>query len=247
MTRHYDIVFDSLPEPRSTFVDIEDDSGRSIRLGEWVTREDGAQVLRIPVEEIKRPHEREDTPARWMILTEEVGMATDWMRHNGVRQRDAVIATKPEHIKGHDGPGIGGSMKYKILGRPSVDLIEIALTCGFDWVSRDPVPETKTTLSGRHPDPDLVESSAPQPVDPETGMHKDYWVLSAEERARGFIRPLRMHYTHEKCGTETRMNIKIAETYARKPTFYSHTFCASCKEHLPVDEFLWDDGTIVGH
>jgi hypothetical protein len=30
------------------FVEIEDDRGRSIRYGEWVQRDDGAWVLRVP-------------------------------------------------------------------------------------------------------------------------------------------------------------------------------------------------------
>jgi len=42
------------------------------------------------------------------------------------------------------------------------------------------------------------------------------------------------------CGTMTEMNITIAETYARKPSFYSSTYCVGCKAHLPVSEFIWD-------
>jgi len=52
------------------------------------------------------------------------------------------------------------------------------------------------------------------------------------------------------CGTVTTMAEAIAETYARDPGFYSGTFCASCRKHLPVGEageFVWvDDGTRVG-
>lgn len=42
------------------------------------------------------------------------------------------------------------------------------------------------------------------------------------------------------CGTSTKMNITIAETYARDPKFYGATFCMGCNTHLPVGEFVWD-------
>jgi hypothetical protein len=37
-------------------------------------------------------------------------------------------------------------------------------------------------------------------INPATGQQKGYVVLSAEERAKGFVRPVRRTYTHEKCG-----------------------------------------------
>lgn len=42
------------------------------------------------------------------------------------------------------------------------------------------------------------------------------------------------------CGTLTKMNKTISETYAVKPKFYSATFCCGCGKHLPVEEFTWD-------
>jgi len=50
------------------------------------------------------------------------------------------------------------------------------------------------TLSGRPAE--IEEGPAPAPIDPATGMHRDYWVLSEEERAKGFIRPVRRSYRH---------------------------------------------------
>jgi len=83
-------------------------------------------------------------------------------------------------------------------------------------------------------------------LDPRTGMQKDYVVLSAEERAKGFVRPVRSQYKHLPCGTTTWMATSLAETYARDPQFYSGTFCSACKVHKPLDEFEWMDGTKVG-
>lgn len=120
------------------------------------------------------------------------------------------------------------------------------------------------------------------------GQNEAYLVLSDEERALGFVRPVRTSYKHvgvqvtgetreltgeekerfkgsgyvlfEKyppdrapvegryltarqvrggCGRVTTMGRKIAETYARDPSFYGSTFCVECDEHLPVAEFVW--------
>lgn len=96
----------------------------------------------------------------------------------------------------------------------------------------------KTTLTDGSPvTPDHRE------IDPTTGMQKAYVVLSDEERAKGFVRPVRRTYLHEKCGSTTTMAQSLAETYARKPDFYSGTYCAHCKTHFPVGkdgEFVWD-------
>ena len=79
-------------------------------------------------------------------------------------------------------------------------------------------------------------------IDPQTGLQKAYVVLSKEERAKGFVRPVRYTYTHTKCGTDTTMGSALAETYARAPDFYSGTYCACCCAHFPVGEdgeFVW--------
>ena len=143
----------------------------------------------------------------------------------------------------------------------------------------------------------------------ENGQQKAYLVLSEEERAKGFVRPVRTTYIHrgrkvEKegtiepledhlndsnrqyydrdkgyvaflkypehreplvgkfikqedldafnspknfvggCGASTRMNTALAETYARDPKFYGATFCVGCGKHLPVNEFVWEEGNL---
>jgi hypothetical protein len=87
------------------------------------------------------------------------------------------------------------------------------------------------------------------PKDPRLGRGADdkpvpqneaYLILSEEERAKGFIRPVRKSYVHETCGTATKMDISIAETYARNPKFYGATYCVHCQKHLPVGEFVWE-------
>lgn len=76
-------------------------------------------------------------------------------------------------------------------------------------------------------------------INPLTGQQKGYAVLTPEERAKGFIRPVRRAYRHLKCDTITTMGQEIAETYARQPDFYSGTFCVQCGIHLPLVEFVW--------
>ena len=80
-------------------------------------------------------------------------------------------------------------------------------------------------------------------IEPATGMQKGYVVLAEEERAKGFVRPVRDAYVHIKCGGVTYMARSLAETIARDPSFYGGTFCARCKTHFPIGaegEFVWD-------
>jgi hypothetical protein len=47
--RHIDIVFDREPGPVAPrFVEAEDANGRSIKVGDWVQRDDGYWALRLP-------------------------------------------------------------------------------------------------------------------------------------------------------------------------------------------------------
>jgi hypothetical protein len=79
------------------------------------------------------------------------------------------------------------------------------------------------------------------------GQQKAYVVLTEEERAKGFVRPVRRSYIHSKCGAVTKMGLSLCETYARDPKFYGATFCCSCRDHYPVAEFKWsEDGEVVG-
>jgi hypothetical protein len=91
------------------------------------------------------------------------------------------------------------------------------------------------------------------PADPRLGHGADeapvpqneaYLVLSDEERAKGFVRPVRRSYWHVTCGTITTMGRALAETYAREPGFYAATYCVRCGMHRPVGadgEFYWCD------
>ena len=95
----------------------------------------------------------------------------------------------------------------------------------------------KTTLTDGSP-----VTADHREINPASGMQKGYVVLSAEERAKGFVRPVRRSYVHSKCGVVTTMGQTLAETYARQPDFYSGTFCAGCRTHFPVGEdgeFTW--------
>lgn len=84
------------------------------------------------------------------------------------------------------------------------------------------------------------ESDAPIVGTKPDGQLTSYEVLTEDERAKGFVRPVRTKYLHTKCGTVTQMSRAIAETFARDPSFYTHGFCVACRDHLPNEEFLWD-------
>lgn len=56
MTGHIDIVFDGPPAPESgRFIEVHDEKGASIRVGEWVELDGGLWALRIPRSETSAP------------------------------------------------------------------------------------------------------------------------------------------------------------------------------------------------
>lgn len=107
---------------------------------------------------------------------------------------------------------------------------------GSQHRSREDGTTVAVTLSDGSPvTPDHRE------IDPFSGQQKGYVVLSAEERAKGFVRPVRDGYLHVTCGGLTTMSRAIAETFARDPKFYTGTFCARCRKHFPLTEFRWEE------
>ncbi len=95
-------------------------------------------------------------------------------------------------------------------------------------------------------DPELTHGvdNAPTP------QASAYLVLSEEERAKGFVRPVRRSYQHLVCGVVTTMSSPLAETYASNPSFYGATYCVGCQQHCRVGvegEFVWvdKDGSIT--
>lgn len=94
--------------------------------------------------------------------------------------------------------------------------------------------EPRTTLTDGSP-----VTADHREINPATGQQKAYVVLSAEERAKGWVRPYRDSYIHKPCGVLTKMGRSIAETYARDPSFYGGTFCCGCGAHFPLEQFTW--------
>jgi hypothetical protein len=131
----------------------------------------------------------------------------------------------------------------------------------LDQLAEEAKAKTKTTSLTEDPEHPGLRKTLPN------GQHEVYIVLSAAERSKGFVRPLRESYIHvgvgghevdpsnpakhgrtgRGCGAQTRMGLALCETYARDPKFYGSTFCVGCKTHLPVGEFVWaEDGAVVG-
>ncbi len=124
--------------------------------------------------------------------------------------------------------------------------------------------ERSVTTDGNPPVAGYENAPAPAPIDPVTNQHRAYWVLSEEERKRGFVRfepypesassVIGRFWTQEQldgvehgCGAVTTMGQALCETYARDPSYYDSTFCIGCHTLLPVNEFRWvEDGAVVG-
>lgn len=57
---YIDIVFDGPPAHESgRFIEVENPEGASIRVGEWIEREDGFWALRIPQESVQKDDTRQ--------------------------------------------------------------------------------------------------------------------------------------------------------------------------------------------
>jgi len=100
-----------------------------------------------------------------------------------------------------------------------------------------------SALTSDPKDPRLTHGADPADGGP-VPQAAAYYVMSDEERARGFVRPVRLSYWHTTCGRVTTMARELAETYAANPTQYGATYCATCCQHRPVGpdgEFHWVD------
>ena len=69
-------------------------------------------------------------------------------------------------------------------------------------------------------------------INPTTDMQKDYVVLAQHEREQGFIQPVRHQYTHLTCGQSTWMDQPL-----------TGTFCATCRQQFPLEQFVWSGTT----
>jgi len=97
---------------------------------------------------------------------------------------------------------------------------------------------SRCTVTGK-PALNPEDASVPNFEKRPDGQYVDHWVLCEEEIARGFVRPLRKTYIHEKCSSITTIPAPIAATYARNPQYYGSTFCCACGDYFLVAEFLW--------
>lgn len=82
-----------------------------------------------------------------------------------------------------------------------------------------------------------------------TDTQPDY-LLSDEDRAKGYARPFRDAYVHrygKGCGWITILSPIDADTMARMPWGFSPVYCTGCRKYLPRMEFTWKvDGEGVG-
>jgi hypothetical protein len=207
------------------------------------------------------------------VLNWEAGSGESGLKYRDYTDPGWISATqmKPEPEK--DRLHIDKLVPKDVLASIKVDQIaQIELspkiplaTCAHPAHPAHPIPpvdrSARELANGSPETPDHRE------IDPSTGQQKGYIVLTAEERAKGFVRPVRRTYTHvgrmQKfendqhpsgvtknweqrmggCGTDTTMVLPIAETYARDPGFYGGTFCCHCRKHLPLNEFVWKGTT----
>lgn len=105
-----------------------------------------------------------------------------------------------------------------------------------------PVDRSQRILSNGQPVP---EDNSHRNIR-QDGQQEGYIILTAEERHKGYVRPVRQYYRHvgtpehPGCNQTTKMALSIAETFARDPDFYQGGFCCSCRKHFPNEELVWE-------
>lgn len=108
------------------------------------------------------------------------------------------------------------------------------------------VRKKRCTVKGQSIDPAKAPPHAPTGEKLADGQNADHYVLCPQDRAKGYVEPLRIDYIHETCGAVTTMPRACAETYAAQPEYYGSTFCCTCRGYFPVGEsgqFIWNDGS----
>jgi len=76
-------------------------------------------------------------------------------------------------------------------------------------------------------------------IDPTTGQQKGYVVLTAEERAKGFVKPVRGIVYPQGLRLPDEYGTALAETYARNPWFLQRHVCCACGAHFDLNQFHW--------
>lgn len=163
----------------------------------------------------------------------------------GINENDEVVINHPDLKPDKDGVGhiVFSPNQARNLAELLLKHADKAATSSIrrsERLKREaaeaiPVDRNARCLSDGSP-----ETEGHREIDPKTGQQQGYVVLTAEERSKGFVRPVRRSYLHKPCGGVTTMGLSIAETYARCPGFYSGTFCVKCRSHFPLDQFVWE-------
>ena len=98
------------------------------------------------------------------------------------------------------------------------------------------------TTDGKPPAPGHERGSgagAPQPIGPD-GQHGAYWVICEEDRAKGFVRPVRSSYRHVgPPGPLYELRDLTADEHERSDRFGYVKFEAYPPERAPVTGSFW--------
>lgn len=69
----------------------------------------------------------------------------------------------------------------------------------------------------------------------DDGQFERYPIKTEGELKNTLLR----QYRHMECKGVTTLSEHIAETFAKYPKYYTHTFCSTCLNHFPVHQFDW--------
>lgn len=87
------------------------------------------------------------------------------------------------------------------------------------------------------------DAPAPGPLK-ANGQHASYWILSEEERAKGFVRPVRTSYAHVGLSRPSGLRDLTAEETERYAQFGYVAFEQYPEERLPASGRFWTQAEI---
>lgn len=134
-----------------------------------------------------------DTPS-WIAVTNGIKVCWKWItpaceKTHGSYEQALEVALDDVRQKFREAlPGWAGKARFHValVIEPIPELKP----------APEPDPNRPGVVATDGIDPDYAGGGAPKGINPATGQHESYWTLSEEERAKGFIRPVRRGYRH---------------------------------------------------
>lgn len=114
----------------------------------------------------------------------------------------------------------------KVDERPTPNGSEVRCRFCHQWVTFRRIREHEHAHMQRGPD----------------GQQESHLTVPPENRFRGSLEGIPIHYRHQKCGQTTTMPEDIVRSYLANPFLYDDTsFCSGCGDYVHIGTLQWLD------